>query len=82
MVRDRSNRRYLPGVELTDGVEIEHDFGRAVSDAGQLLIVVPSHAFREVLERLKPVLRPEQRVAWATKGFELATGKLPHDVAS
>jgi glycerol-3-phosphate dehydrogenase (NAD(P)+) len=34
-----------------------------------------------VLEKAKPLLRPGQRVAWATKGFELATGKLPHQVA-
>ena len=81
MARDRTNRRYLPGVELPAAVEIEHDFERAVAQAQQLLLVVPSHAFREVLERLKPVLRPGQRVAWATKGFELTTGKLPHDVA-
>ncbi len=81
MARDRTNRRYLPGIELPSGVEIEHDFGTAVAQAEQLLLVVPSHAFREVLERLKPVLRAGQRVAWATKGFELTTGKLPHEVA-
>jgi glycerol-3-phosphate dehydrogenase (NAD(P)+) len=82
MARDRVNGRYLPGVVLPDRVEIEHDFARAVTQADQLLVVVPSHAFREVLERLKPMVRPGQRVAWATKGFELATGKLPHEVAT
>jgi glycerol-3-phosphate dehydrogenase (NAD(P)+) len=81
MARDRVNSRYLPGVTLPDGLEIEHDFARAVAQAEQLLVVVPSHAFRAVLERAKPLLRPGQRVAWATKGFELATGKLPHEVA-
>jgi glycerol-3-phosphate dehydrogenase (NAD(P)+) len=81
MARDRLNQRYLPGVTLPAGVEIEHDFARAVAQAGQLIVVVPSHAFREVLERAKPLLKPGQRVAWATKGFELATGKLPHQVA-
>ena len=82
MTRDRVNSRYLPGVTLPDRVEIEHDFARAVAEADQLLVVVPSHAFREVLERARPLLKPGQRVAWATKGFELATGKLPHDVAT
>jgi glycerol-3-phosphate dehydrogenase (NAD(P)+) len=82
MARERVNARYLPGVRLPGGVEIEHDFARSVTQADQLLVVVPSHAFREVLERVKPLLRPGQRVAWATKGFELATGKLPHDVAA
>ena len=82
MTRDRENRRYLPGTALPDGLEIEPDFERAVGQADQLLVVVPSHAFREVLQRLKPLLRRDQRVAWATKGFELSSGKLPHDVAS
>jgi glycerol-3-phosphate dehydrogenase (NAD(P)+) len=82
MARDRVNSRYLPGVTLPDRVEIEHDFARAVTQADQLLVVVPSHAFREVLERARPLLRPGQRVAWATKGFELSTGKLPHEVAA
>ena len=81
MARDRVNRRYLPGVQLPDGVEIEHDIAPAIAQAGQLLLVVPSHAFRQVLQRVKPMLRPGQRVAWATKGFELDSGKLPHDVA-
>ena len=82
MTRTRVNSRYLPGITLPDRVEIEHDFERAVAQADQLLVAVPSHAFREVLERAKPLLRPGQRVAWATKGFELATGMLPHDVAA
>jgi len=81
MARERVNHRYLPGVALPDGVEIEHDFARAVAEADQLLVVVPSHAFREVLLRAAPLLRPGQRVAWATKGFELSTGKLPNQVA-
>jgi glycerol-3-phosphate dehydrogenase (NAD(P)+) len=81
MARDRVNSRYLPGVTLPDGLEIEHDFARAMAAAELLLVVVPSHAFREVLERAKPLLRTGQRVAWATKGFELSTGKLPHEVA-
>lgn len=81
MTRDRVNARYLPGVRLPDRVEIEHDFERAVAEADQLLVVVPSHAFREVLARARPLLKPGQRVAWATKGFEVATGLLPHEVA-
>ena len=82
MARERVNARYLPGVALPEGLEIEHDMARAVAQADQLLVVVPSHAFREVLERVRPMLRPGQRVAWATKGFELTSGKLPHQVAS
>jgi glycerol-3-phosphate dehydrogenase (NAD(P)+) len=81
MARERVNRRYLPGVGLPDGLAIEHDLAQAVARADLLLVVVPSHAFREVLLRIRPMLRPGQRVAWATKGFELETGKLPNEVA-
>ncbi|RPI13413.1 MAG: NAD(P)-dependent glycerol-3-phosphate dehydrogenase [Lysobacterales bacterium] len=81
MTRERVNRRYLPGVKLPEGLAIEHDLERAVRSSGQLLVAVPSHAFREVLEKIAPLLEPGQRVAWATKGFELSTGKLPNEVA-
>ncbi len=81
MARDRVNLRYLPGVDLPDGLAIEHDLARAVAGADLLLVVVPSHAFREVLLRIRPMLKAGQRVAWATKGFELESGKLPNEVA-
>ena len=35
-----------------------------------LLVVVPSHVFGQVLAQVKPFLRPDTRIAWATKGLE------------
>src|SRR5512135_3137613 len=58
ITRDRVNEQYLPVVALPDRIEIEHDFARAMAEADQLLVVVPSNAFREVLERIKALLRP------------------------
>jgi glycerol-3-phosphate dehydrogenase (NAD(P)+) len=46
-----------------------------------VLIAVPSHAFRALLMKLKPLLRLDTRLCWATKGFELDSGKLPNEVA-
>ena len=43
---------------------------------------MPSHGFRECLVHVAPLLRNGMRVAWATKGFELDSGKLPHQVAN
>jgi glycerol-3-phosphate dehydrogenase (NAD(P)+) len=37
---------------------------------------------RETLTTIKPFLGPDSRVCWATKGFELHSGKLPHQVAA
>jgi glycerol-3-phosphate dehydrogenase (NAD(P)+) len=42
---------------------------------------VPSHGFRELLNRLRPLLGAQQRLCWATKGFETSTGLLPNEVA-
>jgi glycerol-3-phosphate dehydrogenase (NAD(P)+) len=37
---------------------------------------------RETLLAVQPLLADDARVCWATKGFELHTGKLPHQVAA
>ena len=78
--RDRENREFLPGFPFPDNLCASADL--AASATGRdILVVVPSHAFREVLRRLGPLLAPEQRLAWATKGLEMASGKLLHQVA-
>ncbi len=46
-----------------------------------ILIAVPSHGFRETLLTIQPMLAADMRICWATKGFELSTGLLPHQVA-
>ena len=42
---------------------------------------MPSHGLRETLNQLKALLPGDERICWATKGFELSTGRLPHQVA-
>ena len=47
-----------------------------------ILISVPSHGLRDTLNSIRPLLADDARVSWATKGFELHSGKLPHQVAA
>jgi glycerol-3-phosphate dehydrogenase (NAD(P)+) len=82
LARDRCNRQFLPEAPFPDGLSVAPDLATAMGTANELLIAVPSHAFRECLQQIAPLLRPGMRVAWATKGFELETGKLPHQVAT
>ena len=77
----RENERYLPGARFPDALRVEGDLARVLEEAPLVVVAVPSHAFRAVLRQIKPLLRPDARLAWATKGFELETGKLPHQVA-
>jgi len=64
-----------------ESLEVEPDLVAGLARARDVLVSVPSHAFREILEAIQPHLRSDARLAWATKGFELDTGKLPHQVA-
>jgi glycerol-3-phosphate dehydrogenase (NAD(P)+) len=77
----RRNARYLPDAPFPDALEIEADLATALRETRDVLFAVPSHALRGMLEATKPHLRKDARVAWATKGFELTTGLLPHEVA-
>jgi len=81
LARERRNARYLPNAAFPDNLEITADLAGALSGSRDILIAVPSHAFRSLLTLLKPLLAPGQRIAWATKGFEFSSGKLPHQVA-
>jgi glycerol-3-phosphate dehydrogenase (NAD(P)+) len=81
MAQSRRNTRYLSGGEFPSSLSIEPDLQAALTDARDVLVVVPSHAFRAVLEEIAPFLAPDVRLAWATKGLELETGNLPHQIA-
>jgi glycerol-3-phosphate dehydrogenase (NAD(P)+) len=80
MAASRRNERYLPA-EFPASLVVEPDLGAALAGARDALIAVPSHAFRGMLQQLLPHLTVDTRLAWATKGFELDTGLLPHQVA-
>jgi len=82
LIDDRENQHFLPGAHFPESLVIEADLERAVTGAAMVLIVVPSHAFRVTLKQIEPLLRRDARLAWATKGFEVETGLLPHQVAS
>lgn len=81
MLQMRRNARYLPDAEFPANLEPVADLREALADVGDVLVAVPSHAFRAMLLDIKRHLGPEARLAWATKGFEIATGLLPHQVA-
>jgi len=81
MAGSRRNERYLPTAEFPDPLRVEPDLGSAMEGARDVLVAVPSHGFRAVLQEIRPALTPDTRLAWATKGFELDTGLLPHQVA-
>lgn len=78
---DRANHEFLPGIEFPESLIVESDLEKAVQASRDLLVVVPSHVFSIVLNNVKPFLREDSRICWATKGLEPETGRLLKDVA-
>jgi len=77
----RCNERYLPDIVFPDNLVLEPDLDRCLNGVHDVLIAVPSHGLRDILNQIGSLLDDKARVCWATKGFEMDTGKLPHQVA-
>lgn len=68
-----TNSNYLPGIKFPEGVTATTDLKEAVRDAGQVVIVVPSHAIRKIARELKGLLTTDTVIVSATKGIEEET---------
>lgn len=78
---DRENKAFLPGIAFPERLHAENDLATCLAATDTILLVVPSHVFGLVLTQIKPLLRPEHGIAWATKGLEEKTGRLLEEVA-
>jgi len=67
------NRRYLGDLPLTDGLRATDSLAQAVQDADVLVMGVPSHGFRGVLEQVVSQVRPWIPVVSLVKGLEQVT---------
>lgn len=79
MKQRRENTRYLPGITFPIELQLDNELS-CIEDADDLLIVVPSHAFRETLKSVAPHLKNGTRISWATKGLEQSSQKLLHQM--
>ena len=82
MATTRRNARYLPDLELPDALQLSAALEPCVRDAGTVLIAVPSHAFDDLLEAIAPWIAPGIGIAWATKGFDPASGRFLHELVA
>lgn len=78
--RDKENKLFLPGFPLPDQLNLTADLERAVSDADCVVMVVPSHVYREVFEQVLPYLSKGSLVTSAVKGIEIGTRMTMHQI--
>jgi glycerol-3-phosphate dehydrogenase (NAD(P)+) len=70
IVSERENHTYLPGFKLSDNLTATADLKEAVSNQPVVVMVVPSHGFRDVFHKLLPHLSNNTYVISAVKGIE------------
>lgn len=80
--KDRTNQQYIPGIPFPDNLKVTSELADCTSQCSEIMVVVPSVAFRQVVEQLKPVISTNQGIAWATKGLDPTTGELLNHVAA
>lgn len=64
------NHLFLPDVQLAPDLRAVSRFETALQEKQLVLLAVPSHVFREVLQGLKPHLSSGMSLMMATKGIE------------
>lgn len=74
IMKERENKKFLPGVILPDNIEVVNELAAAVAGAELIVLAVPSQALRSVLKLLQPLLRPETVMVNTAKGLEIETG--------
>ncbi|RKZ90570.1 MAG: glycerol-3-phosphate dehydrogenase [Candidatus Parabeggiatoa sp. nov. 1] len=81
MLVAKQNAQFLPNYYFPDALQPISNLEESVSQVNNIVVVVPSHGFREVLNKIAPHITARACVCWATKGLENNTGLLLHQVA-
>jgi len=68
--KEKINPIFLPGMTLVSRLNPVRYLEEAVKDKELILLVIPSHVFREVITHIKPYLKKGMKLMAATKGIE------------
>ena len=74
------NTDYLPDTHFPNTLHCDSSLKSVAGHSDYQLVVVPSHGFRDLLRQLDPYLTSKHKLLWATKGLELDSGKLLHQL--
>ena len=77
--RERVNHRYLPNAAFPVSLNIAPQWARALSNADLIVIATSTGGLADTLNLAKAFRAP---ILWVCKGFDRATGKLPHETVA
>lgn len=70
VIKNRENKKYLPGYKIPDEINITYDIEKAVKNAGIVIFAVPSQTMREVARLYSEVKIKDAILVSAVKGLE------------
>ena len=73
MTQRKTNEVYLPKIPLGDRIHATHSLEETMSFSDIVIMVVPSHYYRDVLKQMLPSIKRPIKVVSATKGIENET---------
>lgn len=77
------NARYLPGHSLPASIRVDADLARCLDGTALIIAAVPTGALAATLALVETVPAAVGRpLVWACKGFDAATGELPHRIVA
>lgn len=66
----KENKKYLPGISIPKKINVTNDLAKSVDNVGLIVLSVPSHGIREVLEACKTDIKKDQVIVNVAKGIE------------
>lgn len=75
------NSRYLTATSIPASVNATGDLRAALEGTALVLLAAPSHAARELLTAMSPILDQDAIVVGVSKGIEIETGKRVSEIA-
>ena len=82
MEEHRENVDYLPGVPLSDNIQMAYSSEDALKDADVVLFSAPAQHFRSALTAALPYIREDALIINVAKGIEKGTHKRMSEIAS
>jgi glycerol-3-phosphate dehydrogenase (NAD(P)+) len=73
MSESRENPIYLPSIRIPESVHISNSMNSVLADSRIVIMAVPSHEFRSVVQQMAPLVQPDTIFVSATKGIETCT---------
>jgi glycerol-3-phosphate dehydrogenase (NAD(P)+) len=77
----RENRKYLPGVQLTDGITVVRKNAEVVKDASLVVFAVPAQHFRSAVTAAAEHMREDAIILNVAKGIEQKSLKTISQIA-